>query len=176
MHFILFAPAQCSASHILSSPPRPPHPPQYFDEKFSCVPNSTVPCHDFRTSYENFFSVGANLPLVIMTALNVYLQTRYTCAYVGGTSALPFSSSFLPLLPLSLTLPLPPSPPFFCPSLMKISVWSSYDCLTRHSMDTVRHNYHIRQSQNSSMLVSVDISGTSPCPPHDYRHLPLPTP
>ena len=51
---------------------------QYFENKFKCPAgsNSTVHCRGFDRDFENFFSVAAMLPIIIMGVVNVWLQSK----------------------------------------------------------------------------------------------------
>ena len=50
---------------------------QYFEAKFKCpTGNSTVHCRGFDRDFENFFSVAAMLPIIIMGVVNVWLQSK----------------------------------------------------------------------------------------------------
>ena len=66
---------------------------QYFEAKFKCPPaashNDTLHCRGFDRDYLNFFGVAAMLPIVIMGAVNIWLQSKWE---------------------ISLSLSLPPSP------------------------------------------------------------------
>lgn len=51
---------------------------QYFENKFKCPAgsNSTIHCRGFDRDFENFFSVAAMLPIIIMGVVNVWLQSK----------------------------------------------------------------------------------------------------
>ena len=53
---------------------------QYFEAKFKCPTtgdsNNTVHCRGFDRDYLNFFGVAAMLPIVIMGAVNIWLQSK----------------------------------------------------------------------------------------------------
>ena len=53
--------------------------PQYFQMKFTCPHahgNHTVHCKGFNTSFENWFSVVSMIPIFLMSAVNVWLQSK----------------------------------------------------------------------------------------------------
>lgn len=54
---------------------------QYFEAKFKCPPlpkdsNATSHCRGFDGDFENFFGVAAMLPIVVMGAVNIWLQSK----------------------------------------------------------------------------------------------------
>ena len=60
---------------------------QYFQEKFKCPIKDSVfatsnhsvghsHCRGFDGDFENFFGVAAMLPIVIMGAVNIWLQSK----------------------------------------------------------------------------------------------------
>lgn len=52
----------------------------YFKEKFTCPSNDTT-CEGFSASFENWFSVAAMFPIMTMTAINIWLQSKVHYKY-----------------------------------------------------------------------------------------------
>jgi equilibrative nucleoside transporter 1/2/3 len=51
---------------------------QYFKMKFTCpTGNNSGHCTGFDTSFENWFSVASMVPIFVMSAVNVWLQSKF---------------------------------------------------------------------------------------------------
>ena len=51
-------------------------PPQYFQAKFTCPHGNNTACYGFNSTFENWFSVASMVPIFVMSAANVWLQSR----------------------------------------------------------------------------------------------------
>ena len=50
---------------------------QYFTTKFKCPDGENSTCVSFDTRFENYFSVAAMVPIATMTAVNIWLQSKW---------------------------------------------------------------------------------------------------
>ncbi len=49
---------------------------QYFENKFTCPMEANSTCVGFEKTFENYFSVAAMIPISLMTAVNIWLQSK----------------------------------------------------------------------------------------------------
>jgi equilibrative nucleoside transporter 1/2/3 len=49
----------------------------YFQAKFTCPHGNKPDCYGFNSTFENWFSVASMVPIFVMSAANVWLQSRF---------------------------------------------------------------------------------------------------
>jgi equilibrative nucleoside transporter 1/2/3 len=49
----------------------------YFQAKFTCPHGNNTACYGFNSTFENWFSVASMVPIFVMSAANVWLQSRF---------------------------------------------------------------------------------------------------
>jgi equilibrative nucleoside transporter 1/2/3 len=59
---------------------------EYFSERFTCAPGTNTACYGFQDNFENFFSLAAMVPVMITTAINIYIQSKIHFKYRMFTS------------------------------------------------------------------------------------------